>query len=403
MATINVLRKASISMFFILIFNVNFGQSAKEQLKIANAAELQSKHFLDSVAFENRLGYFIIKVQVKQKTYDYIFDTGGYNTANKAILSKENIQKKLQVEVGSSNQKKSKIDLLLLPELKIGSTVFKDIGVFNFNFDESPLINCFTNGGLVGKGIIKEAIWQIDSKRSVIRITDQIDRLSNSKGGKKIKIEWDKTYNPFVTLTINGIDEKFLLDFGYGGFISLTDKTFKKLNLDPIKIITGEGSIGANGVIKEETKVSRINKTEIAGFIFDKIPVYSALSNNYNLIGSELSKYFIITIDSKANEMILTPYTDQLVIEQPRQFGFDINLKNKKLYVSKLYQNMSAEKEGLQFDDVLISYNGTQLNEEITCDEFFKLKEILKSTDNIKVEISRNGLIKSFNLVKENI
>ncbi|ASK28931.1 hypothetical protein CEY12_01860 [Chryseobacterium sp. T16E-39] len=400
---INLLKKISASIFFMLICSLYYGQSAKEQLTLANAAELQSKSFLDSVRFENRLGYFIIKVKNKENTYDYIFDTGGYNTVNTKILSKEDIKTKLQVEVGSSNQKKSKMDLVLLPSLQIGSVGFKNVGVFNFDFDEAPLINCFTNGGLIGKGIIKEAIWQIDARKSIIRFTDQINNLSHIKNGKKLKIEWDKTYNPFISIKVNGVKEKFLLDFGYGGFFSLTDKTFGKLNLTPIKNIQGEGSIGANGVVKEKTMISRIDKAEIAGFTFDKIPAYSESSNNHNLLGSELSKYFIITINSRDNELILTPYTENFTIEPLRSFGFDINLKNKKLYVSKLYEKMSAEKEGLNYDDVLISYNGNKLNEETVCEDFFKFKEALRSTEKIQIEVLRNGTLKSFNLIKQDI
>ncbi len=117
--------------------------------------------FYEEISFTDRGGYFIIPVTIGSQTYDYIFDTGGYNTVTTDIMTKNNLPELMKVSVGSGNQIKSKITLSKVPQLKLGDISCTDVGVFNFDFDESPLIMCYTNGGLIGKGVIRQSVWQI--------------------------------------------------------------------------------------------------------------------------------------------------------------------------------------------------------------------------------------------------
>ena len=258
--------KHKIIIFICINFIVNsfaFGQSAKEQLSIANSAKLISKDFYDEVYFTDRLGYFTIQVKIDTSTYNYIFDTGGYNTVTTKIMENAKLPSIMEVEVGSSNKIKSKIKLSKIPLLQIGKVQFGEVGVFNFDFSASPVINCYTNGGLIGKSVIREAIWQIDYRKSAIRISDNLANIPNLDKSERIKIEFDKTLNPFLKLLINGKQEKFMLDFGYGGLIALTEKTASAIKSSNILTIEGEGNISANGVVKENTYVTLIENLKI--------------------------------------------------------------------------------------------------------------------------------------------
>ena len=59
----------------LLVPAAAFGQSAKEQLAIANSAKLVSKGFYEELPFQDKLGYFILKARIDTATYEYIFDT----------------------------------------------------------------------------------------------------------------------------------------------------------------------------------------------------------------------------------------------------------------------------------------------------------------------------------------
>ena len=382
------------TFFFLFCISSN-GQTAKEQLSIVNSVKLVSKNFYDEIPFSDKLGYFTIQVKIDTGSYVYIFDTGGYNTVTSKIMENANLPSLMEVEVGSSNKIKSKIKLSKIPLLQIGKAQFENVGVFNFDFSSSPVINCYTDGGLIGKSVIGEGVWQIDYKKSVIRLSDNILNMPNLDNSEKIKIELDKTLNPFLKIMINGKQEKFMLDFGYGGLLSLTEKTASSLKPKNILTIEGEGVISANGVVRENTYVTLLESIIIGKSDLKNKVAYYSKSNNYNVIGSELAKYFIVTLNFKDRELILTPYDE--VESSYETFGFNINLDSSKIYVSKLFKELNAQKEGLLLFDEVIAVNGKQLNNlAALCDRYFYVNNILRTEKEILLKIKRGSVDKEF-------
>jgi len=382
------------TFFFLFCISSN-GQTAKEQLSIVNSVKLVSKNFYDEIPFSDKLGYYTIQVKIDTGSYEYIFDTGGYNTVTSKIMENAKLPSLMEVEVGSSNKIKSKIKLSKIPLLQIGKAQFENVGVFNFDFSSSPVINCYTDGGLIGKSVIGEGVWQIDYKKSVIRLSDNILNMPNLYNSEKIKIELDKTLNPFLKIMINGKQKKFMLDFGYGGLLSLTEKTASSLKPKNILTIEGEGVISANGVVRENTYVTLLESIIIGKSDLKNKVAYYSKSNNYNVIGSELAKYFIVTLNFKDRELILTPYDE--VESSYETFGFNINLDSSKIYVSKLFKELNAQKEGLLLFDEIIAVNGKQLNNlAALCDRYFYVNNILRTEKEILLKIKRGSEDKEF-------
>jgi predicted aspartyl protease len=395
------MRNKSFRIIFILFFTKSFlfAQSPKEQLSIANSAKLVTKNFYDEIHFTDKLGYFTIQIKIDNNTYEYIFDTGGYNTVTSKIMESAKLPSLMEVEVGSSNKIKSKIKLSKIPLLQIGKAQFENVGVFNFDFSSSPVINCYTNGGLIGKSVIGEAVWQIDYKKSVIRVSDNIANMPNLDNSEKIKIELDKTLNPFLKIMINGKQEKFMLDFGNGELLSLTEKTASSLKSTNVLTIEGEGVISANGVVRENTYVTLLENLTIGKSELKNKVAYYSKSNNYNVLGSELAKYFIVTLNFKDKELILTPYAD--IVNSYETFGFNINLDSNKIYVSKLFNNLNAQKSGLELNDEIININNKELSDFSICDRYFNVNRILKTEKEIFLRVKRGEDQKEFRIAKE--
>lgn len=389
------MKKILFATFFLIFCISSKGQTVKEQLSIANSVKLVSKNFYDEIPFSDKLGYFTIQVKIDTSSYVYIFDTGGYNTVTSKIMENAKLPSLMEVEVGSSNKTKSKIKLSKIPLLQIGKAQFENVGVFNFDFSSSPVINCYTNGGLIGKSVIREGVWQIDYKKSVIRLSDNILNMPNLDNSEKIKIKLDKTLNPFLKIMINGKQEKFMLDFGYGGLLSLTEKTASSLKPNNILTIEGEGIISANGVVRENTYVTLLENIILGKSELKNKVAYYSKSNNYNVIGSELAKYFIVTLNFKDKELILTPYVE--VENSYETFGFNINLDSSKIYVSKLFKKLNAQKEGLLLFDEIIAVNGKQLNNlAALCDRYFYVNNVLRTEKEILLKIKRGSVDKEF-------
>lgn len=369
----------------------SFGQSAKEQLNIINSVTLNTTDFFEEIPFHNKFGYFIIPVNIGDAIYDYIFDTGGYNTITSEIMNSNKLPSLMEVNVGSSNQLKSTIALTKVPSVTIGNIDFKDIGALNFDFDQSPQITCYTNGGLIGKSVINKAVWQINSKDQKMILTDDISKLNHLDNAIKIKVSFDKTLNPFIKAKLNGKTKTFMLDFGYGGFISLTEKDGKKLSSNNTVEIEGEGSVSANGIVNESMFAKDLERFEIGKFNIPNQAAYYIKSNNYNLIGAGITKHFIVTLNFKDSELLLTPIHNEDAIKPTTTFGFDLNRNEDGIYVSKLYKGLSAEKEGLQLNDIVISINNKTFKDKPYCDFYDYANACLKADAAIQLTVLRDG------------
>lgn len=391
--------KRLLTLIFVSLTVYSFGQSPKEQLKIANAASVGLTDFYQEISFTDRGGYFIIPVTIGSQTYDYIFDTGGYNTVTTDIMTKNNLPELMKVSVGSGNQIKSRITLSKVPQLKLGDISFTDVGVFNFDFNESPVIMCYTNGGLIGKGVIRQSVWQIDYEKKIIRLADKVDKMPNLENSVKLKVELDKVLNPFIEAEIDGRKQKFLLDFGYGGFITLTEKAANDYKFAKTLETYGEGVIEANGLTNEPLFISRLASVKIAGQSFTNQIAYFSKSKNYNLIGSEIAKYFIVTLNFKDKELILTP-RKHFPTDSFKSFGIDLNLNEKDIYISRIYKGLDGEKEGIKLKDKVISVNEVTVDSVNLCDSFFKLRKTLYQADSLEIKVIRNGIEKEFKLEK---
>lgn len=399
------MHKITILAILLQIAHYSFGQSAKEQLEIVNSAEIASSEYYEEIPFENKFGYFTIPVRIGGRTYNYIFDTGGYNTLTSQIIADNGLPELMEVEVGSANKIKSKIKLTKIPLLEIGNLKINNVGAFNFDFDESPSINCYTNGGLFGKSIIKNGVWQINAQDQKIIVTNDIHKLSNLDVATKIKVKLDKVYNPFIKAKLNGKTHTFLLDFGFGGFLSLTEKDGDNLKTDNIIEILGEGATSANGILNESTFIKPIESFSIGKQNLSNKFTYYAKSNNYNLIGSGITKYFIVTLNFEEKELYLTPIktTQEQQEKEQSTFGFSLNRNEQNVYVSKIFEGGSAEKSGLRLNDIILSVNAKDFANVGYCDFYDYFRGLLDKDEDIVLVVKRNESQETIRIEKKKL
>ena len=136
--------------------------------------------------------------------------------------------------------------------------------------------------------------------------------------------------------------------------------------------------------------VSNLTSLKIGGQSFKNQVAYYSKSNKYNLIGSELAKYFIVTLNFKDNELMLTPINT--IIDEPlKTFGFDINLNEREIYVSRIYRGLNAEEKGIKLNDRVISVNEIPVDFSNLCDSFFTMRKAFRESDILKLVIERDG------------
>jgi len=390
-------------VFFFLCSAYVQAQKPKEVLNWINTAKSENKDFYYEIPFEYRNNEIVIQVRIGGQTYDYIFDTGGYNNITDAIQAKNNFPILTKQTVGSSNKIKKEINIVKVDSLHIGKLIFHDIAALQMNFDESPTIKCTIDGGLIGASIIKNYIWQIDYPNKKIIVTDRISRIVNLKQAVKVPVTFNSRLMPYIEVKINGKKEKMMFDLGSATLFSMTEKIAKKHGIENAITLTGGGTEGGNGVIKEPIYIINSGKVEIKNLLYLNKPIYYTSTNNEPLIGNPIIKDYIVTMNFKDDEIYFLPINESAVNDGWSTFGFTIEYNDGKSKVATLLKDSEAAKAGLQINDEIVAVDGQKAD----CLDYCQCKKIysmlLETKNEITLDVNKNGQTQKIILKKQKI
>jgi hypothetical protein len=394
-----------IKKIILALLCAGFGTSLPAQkpaqvLEWMNTVKAGQKNFYCEMPFTFRNNHIVLPVTVGGTTYQYVFDTGGYNDITDAIQEKNNFPVLTTQTVGSTNRLKAKVNIVKVDSIRIGSLTIKDLAMLQMNFDNTPSMQCGVDGGLIGASIIKQFVWQINFKTKTIILTDDIAKLSLDKA-LKIPVVFNNRLMPFIDVILNGREEKMMFDLGSSTLISLTGKTGGKYGKDrPVIDIKGGAIEGGNGTVQQAIHIIKADSLLIGSMELRNRPiVYTALSNE-NLIGNPIIKEAIVTLNFKANELYLSPF--EKINDGWQSFGFTAAFKDSALRIATLYSGLAGEKAGLQIGDEIVAVNGGKINCSNDCDcKLLFMRVTEKQT--ILLEIKGSNGNKEIKLTKQTV
>jgi hypothetical protein len=379
-------------------------QKPSQVLNWLNTISSDNTDFLYEIPFEYRKNSIVIPVSIGNKTYDYIFDTGGFNNLTDEMQAANGFPVLTTQTVGSSNKLKKQVNIVKADSVSIGGLILKDVAMLQMNYSDVPGINCTINGGLIGSSIIKKFIWKIDYINKKIIVTDRKTILPSSPATIKIPVSFDQRLMPHIELRINGNDEKALFDLGSNTLFSLTQKTaYKYTNEKNSAAIIGAATEGGNGVLKQDVFFFKANDISIGNAQYINKPVVYAKYNNVNLIGNPVIKDYIITLNFPDGEMYWEPIASSSQKEGWKSFGFTLAYQDGKVKVATLYAEYAADKSGLRVGDEIVAIDGKPLPCNTTCDCLKSLPALLAAKDTITLTIQSNNATKDITLTKEKI
>lgn len=379
-------------------------QNSKQVLEWINKAHPDNKDFYFEIPFDYRNNQIVIQVTIGNQTYDYIFDTGGYNDITDGIQKKNNFPVLTTQTVGSSNGLKSKVNIVKVDSLKIGQLVFRDIAALQMNFDPSPTITCTVDGALIGASIIRNCIWQIDFSRRKILVTDRLSKIPHLDKALKVPVTFNNRLMPFIEAKIDGKKEQFMFDLGSSTRFSLTQKTALKYisAKQPIEV-TGLRSEGGNGILVQTAAVFKADVFEIGSVKYKNKPVLYSKAGVENLIGNPIIKDFIVTMNFKDSELYLSPLPDTHLTEGWNSFGLQAAYKNDKVLVTSLFKGLPADKAGLKIDDEIVSANGKRVDCKNYCDCMVMLAHIFDGNTKLNLDIKSGPITREITMSKEQV
>lgn len=384
----NLLKKV-----FILILFINFGCKSTKNLLMNGDITITENVAKIPIDVKTKLPF--VKIEINGKEYNFLFDTGAITCISSNLYKELQLNPKKNILVYDSQGNKKKEVITIIPKLKIGSVLMKNVSSVVINFNSFGF-KCTKIDGIIGSNHLKDLFVKVDNKERVIEIINNLSLLDKTGFDK----EWDFTENkfkkPILVSTFYGKKMRFLFDTGANSYIDINKKFFEEVK-DSIKtsFITFEGN-STEGIYGKDKVNNSIHffkpeKLEIAEHSFKDELVSTGFSN---LIGNDYLEHFNYILDWKHKKI----YFKELDKPQTKKsFPFSPNYVDNKLIVSSV---LKTENQPLCLGDVIVSINGEKIDEmsqEQLCNLFLNDYEL----DTINIEILRDNQVLPFTFTRE--
>jgi len=371
---------------------------------------VKNTNFFEEIEYELVNGKLIIPVEIQDKVFHFFFDTGGLLVISPEVKEALELRSIDSGTVTGVNKIKTKIDVVVINQLKIGSLEFNNRKAIISNIFQKHPVTCFEVAGIIGRDFLKNMAIQIDQKNNNITLTDQPHRLNLDKV-KAQKLHFNENKVPILPIKVNGKNiKKVLFDSGSDDFISFkTSNIFKYrkrkvYSKEDIVELYGNFSLGIGGTYPSPEKQYHIyvEEFQLADITFEEF--YSDISkNSNNRIGSALLDYGILTLDFINKKFYFDKYDKTVQIQKINSFGFKMRITEQNAFVSGVFQDSPAASKGIEVGQKILSIENvllSQLSNRQRCD-FYNNNFPWYDNDQIEVKfIDKFGKIKVISLEK---
>jgi len=379
------------------------------QIKSLNFGKIASKKYYQEIDFEYLGDKIIIPVQIENKNFRFILDTGAptviYEKTYKLLKGTKKLGK---VNLSDIQNVVNEVEAISINKLKIGDLSFSDSHSLLVKMPDDNLISCFNVDGFIGSNTFRNSIIQLDLDYNKLIITNKKKKLKIRDKGSSLFLN-DIQSKPFINIKIKGEKDIFsegnvYIDTGafdlYNMSKAIFDTIIKHKNLNIFQIVgedSGYGGLGYSGdALKDEQVRVSIPKISINGFE-TKDYVSDTFTSEHSSIGLELLDFGVMTLDFKNKKFHFDPF-DSIGNEKDYigySYGFSFNYIDNKLIIDFIWDE--ALKEKVSTGDELIEINEVKVANIPMCE--LLLGEYLTNidTDEICAVVkSKEGILSKF-------
>ncbi|QKX06679.1 hypothetical protein HN014_17740 [Aquimarina sp. TRL1] len=393
--------KKTISFLFVLLFLS--GCTALKKLKIITQGRVTNTNYLDEIPFDYYRNLIFIKVKINNRAYNFLLDTGWDLTAiSPEILNDISLQNTGITNITEDAANKTEdFEYLLLDTISIGNVNFKEIAVYAKDFSHfQKTLGCIRLDGVIGNNLMRHAKWQIDYKKQIIKITDDISKIISDTSLINIPLKTGNYGGADIEITLNGIKKEFTFDTGFNSKLQSDHKTFKKLKLSDKHYTVKKGITGvqANGETTGTSYISLIKNVNLPNLALnDQLVVFE--KNQSSLLGNGFLKNYLVTIDWSDKQLYLNPIKEiQSDTLRTYQYVFAPDYeKNKIVFYNEYTELESFLKFKKSIEILKINEMDVQnLSNTELCKLWKKVIKVLKK--NINLVVRDNGIEKNITL-----
>ena len=347
----------------LLVLLSSFLCTSQNIKKLLKKGSIEDKVFKSTFKYEPYGNSIFVKVLIKDKEYRLLFDTGAVTAISPRMVEELNLEIVGKEDVYDLGNTSKSLNFVKIDTINFNGINFFDTGAAVLDIEAVKDFKCTEIDGFLGANFMQNAVWEIDMVKHEITFTNTIDAISIPEVAPytKIFIGYDRT--PAITAYLG--NEKLystMIDYGYGGGISLFSYDFKKLREeDPnIKYIKSNGGSTVAGVYGD-LKMSTSYKAIVNNFKTGDFKASSSLMSFGQLgsrtIGAGFLKNYRVVLSWKDRKawFIENKVADDQVIFSGH--GYGIRLENESIFISSISENSEAEEKGLKIDDKILSVN----------------------------------------------
>ena len=275
------MKLAKVSIYLITFILIN-SCAVNKAAKYLKEGKTEQENFTNTLPFDLKKGWIIVPVEIENKTYRFIVDSGTPTLVSKELAQTLNMKVIDSVDASDVYNKAQKNKYTRLENIKIGKIDFVGTAALINDFNATPIWGSLDVDGFIGSNLMQHAIWDIDFKEKQITITDNESSLNLPEDIIENKMFVGVAGLPSIACKING--EKiwnFPVDLGYNGDIVIPYSEFKEQTengaISNFEKYNTDGSIGINGKEKttSESYIGTIGEIEFGNSILKNQKFYS--------------------------------------------------------------------------------------------------------------------------------
>ncbi|WP_299335157.1 retropepsin-like aspartic protease [uncultured Psychroserpens sp.] len=368
---------------------------------------VNGKNYYEEIEFEFEKNKIIIPVEIEDKTYRFLLDTGAPNIISYEVFKA--IQPKVitTIPTNDANRKKQNLDVVSVESLKLGKTEFVNSTALVYDLNGSEIFKCFGIDGFIGSNLLRNSILQINAEEQLIKLTDKSKRLElDRKTSIKLKLVGNQS-SPYVWIQIKGKEagrEMVLIDTGMGGLYDISRNHYNifksKEIFNEIGQSDGASSVSLFGEVPVNNQLRlHVPKLIINNFEINNCVTHTTKDDN-SKIGAELLNYGVMTIDFRNKRFYFKPKTKSYDINTPH-LGYTQTIKSNKIVIGYVWDEELQKL--INYGDEILSVNGEEVTADKLCDYITKTSktEALKQIE-LKVK-SANGQIVDISASKKEL
>lgn len=375
----------TLAFFIFLITCSVFGQNVD-----FDAGNIAQKKYFETIPYESVFGKIVIPVEINNKSYRFLLDTGAPNLISKEIFDALNISKTDSVAINDANNLVQKMKVSTVPSIQIGNLTFLHQVALIFDFKQHALLNCFNIDGIIGSNLLKNSILKVSKTEQKIYITDQIKLLKPKSKPAKLKLIGSQKA-PYIVANLVGIGKTkavdyVLIDTGMDGMYEMSNRVFdafeKHQIFETIATSTGVSGIGIFGASEpKEQKLFHVKTAQFVAQTFENMFVNTTDDNN-SRIGLDFLDHTDFIIDFKHKKVYFEGKNKVVLTDKAPKY--EPTMMDNQFVIGLVWdQNLAQE---MKFGDKIISIDNTNINEIDFC-AILSLKEQMKDKKNYKIEI----------------